>query len=216
MPSKESIITVLKLLLKHQTGTSMLGKISKSNNPFRVLISTILSARAKDTVSYPISNAVFRKYPDAKSLARAKQRDVEKVIKSIGFYRNKAKNIIATAKIVQQKYGGKVPRTKSELMELPGVGSKVAGCVLVYAFGLSAIPVDTHVHRVSNRLGWVKTKTPEQTERALEQLVPRKYWTNVNELLVTHGQTICAPITPKCSICPIRKYCKHIGVKRSN
>ena len=215
MAKEKAIITILKLLQKHQTGISMLGRISKSGNPYRVLISTILSARAKDTVSYPISNAVFKKYPDAKSLARAKQKNVEKIIKSIGFYRNKAKNIIGSARIVQIKYGGKVPRTKSELMELPGVGSKVAGCVLVYAFGISAIPVDTHVHRLSNRLGWVKTKTPEQTERALEQLVPRKYWIDVNELLVTHGQTICAPITPKCSICPVRKYCRKVGVKKS-
>jgi endonuclease III len=215
MPSKESIITILKLLQKQQNGISMLGKISKSGNPYRVLISTILSARAKDTVSYPISKSVFKKYPDAKSLAKAKQKNVEKIIKSIGFYRNKAKNIIGSARIVQRKYGGKVPRIKAELMELPGVGSKVAGCVLVYAFGISAIPVDTHVHRLSNRLGWVKTKTPEQTERALEQLIPRKYWIDVNELLVTHGQTICAPITPKCSICPVRKYCKRVGVKKS-
>ncbi len=215
MAKEKAIITVLKLLQKHQTGISMLGKVSKSGNPYRVLISTILSARAKDTVSYPISNAVFKKYPDAKSLAKAKQKSVEKIIKSIGFYRNKAKNIIGSARIVQRKYGGKVPRTKSELLELPGVGSKVAGCVLVYAFGISAIPVDTHVHRISNRLGWVKTKTPEQTERALEQLVPRKYWIDVNELLVTHGQTICAPITPRCSICPVRKYCRRVGVRKS-
>jgi len=215
MAKEKAIITILKLLQKHQTGISMLGKVSKSGNPFKVLISTILSARAKDTVSYPISNAVFKKYPDAKSLAKAKQKNVEKIIKSIGFYRNKAKNIIGSARIVHKKYNDKVPRIKSELLELPGVGSKVAGCVLVYAFGISAIPVDTHVHRLSNRLGWVKTKTPEQTERALEQLVPRKYWIDVNELLVTHGQTICAPITPRCSICPVRKYCKRVGVKKS-
>ena len=215
MVKKEASITVLKLLQKHQTGISMLGKVSKSGNPYRVLISTILSARAKDTVSYPISNAVFKKYPDAKSLAKAKQKSVEKIIKSIGFYRNKAKNIIGSARIVHKKYNEKVPRTKSELMELPGVGSKVANCVLVYAFGISAIPVDTHVHRLSNRLVWVKTKTPEQTERALEQIVPRKYWIDVNELLVIHGQTICAPITPKCSICPVRKHCKRVGVTRS-
>lgn len=215
MIQKEAINKFLKLLQKHQNGISMLGKVSKSRNPYKVLISTILSARAKDIVSYPISKAVFRKYSDAKALARAKQKDVEKIIKSIGFYRIKAKNIIGSARIVQRKYAGKVPRTKQELLELPGVGTKVANCVLVYAFGISAIPVDTHVHRLSNRLGWVRTKTPEQTESALERLVPRKYWIDVNELFVTHGQTICVPLTPKCSICPIRKHCKRVGVKKS-
>jgi len=212
---KEKIIKILKILKKHQTGLSMLGQISRSKRPCKGLISTILSARAKDTVTLPLSRLVFKKYPDAKALANARQKDVEKIIKPIGFYRNKSKNIISTAKIVHKKYNGRVPRTKSELLELPGVGTKVAGCVLVYAFGEPAIPVDTHVHRVSNRLGWVKTKAPEKTEKILEQIIPKKYWTDVNEVLVIHGQTVCFPITPKCSSCPIRKYCKRVGVKRS-
>jgi endonuclease-3 len=211
---KENIIKTLQVLNKYQTGYSMLAKISRSRNSFKTLICTILSARARDEVTYPLCGKLFKQYKNCKALASAKQRDVEKIIKSIGFYRNKSKNVIQTAKIIQKKYKGKVPKLKSQLLELPGVGTKVANCVLVYAFGKSAIPVDTHVHRISNRLGWVKTKTPEQTEKVLEQLVPQKHWINVNELFVIHGQTICKPITPVCSACPISKFCKKIGVKK--
>jgi len=211
---KETIIKTIASLKRFQKTDSMLEQISKAKSPFKVLISTILSARAKDTVTLPLSKEVFKRYTDAKKLARAKQKDVEKIIKPIGFYRNKAKNIIQTAGIIHKKYKGKVPRTKTELMELPGVGTKVAGCVLVYAFGEPAIPVDTHVHRVSNRLGWTKTKTPEKTEKELEKIIPKRYWLDVNELLVVHGQTICFPRIPRCSKCPIAKYCKKTGVKK--
>jgi endonuclease-3 len=214
MVKKEEVVTVLKILHKYHTDLSMLGTMSKSRNSYKMLISTILSARARDVVTLPVSRELFKKYPNIKSLANAKQKDVEKIIKRIGFYKNKAKNIIGAAKAVQNKYKGKVPRDEKELRKLPGVGQKVAACMLVYAFGKPAIPVDTHVFRVSNRLGWVKTKTPEKTQGALEKLVPKKYWMIVNEVLVLHGQTICLPQRPKCSNCPINKYCKKVGVKK--
>ncbi|MBD3303912.1 hypothetical protein GF343_02110 [Candidatus Woesearchaeota archaeon] len=214
MATKEEAVKVLKILHKYHTGLSMLGTISKSRNAYKMLISTILSARARDVVTLPVSKELFKKYPTVKSLANAKQKDVEKIIKRIGFYKNKAKNIIKAAKTMQNKYKGKVPRDEKELKKLPGVGQKVAACMLVYAFGKPAIPVDTHVFRVSNRLGWVKTKTPEKTQGALENLVPKKYWMIVNEVLVLHGQTICLPRIPKCSKCPVNKHCKKRGVKK--
>ena len=205
---------VLKILVKKQGKSTMLGRMSKKYDPFKVLISTILSARAKDEVTEVISENLFQKYPTAEKLAKANKKDVIKIIKRIGFYNTKSKNVINSAKMVVEKFGKKVPRTMEKLIQLPGVGRKVANCVLVYAFKQDAIPVDTHVHRISNRLGWVKTKMPEETEGKLEILVPRKHWQLINDTFVSHGKTICAPISPFCSKCPIYKYCKRVGVKK--
>ena len=160
-PTKmKTVVKILKTLGKEESYT-MLGNFQKKKyDPFRILIGTILSARARDEVTEVIAKNLFKRYKNAKQLAKAKQQDVEKIIKQIGFYRNKAKNVIGTAKEVVKL--GKVPNTEEGLMALPGVGRKVSGCVLVYAFKKDAIPVDTHVHRISNRLGLTKTKTPEK------------------------------------------------------
>ena len=204
---------VLSILAKEQ-GSTMLSRMSKKYDPFKVLISTILSARAKDEVTEIISEKLFEKYPTAERLAKANRKDVIKIIRRIGFYNTKSKNIINTAKMLLEKFNGKVPNKIEELTELPGVGRKVANCVLVYAYKQDAIPVDTHVHRISNRLGWVKTKAPEETEKKLEKLAPRKHWQMINDTFVAHGKTICAPISPFCSKCPIHYYCKKVGVKK--
>lgn len=214
MISHSKIDQTLKILLKKQKITTMLDRLSKKYDPFRVLISTILSARAKDEVTEVISKNLFKKYPTAKKLASAKQLDVIKIIRKIGFFNNKSKNIINASKMLLEKFNNKVPKTMHELVELPGVGRKVANCVLVYAYKQDAIPVDTHVHRISNRLGWVKTKSPEQTEKALESLVPKRHWQILNDTFVSHGKTICAPISPFCSKCPISAYCKKVNVKK--
>jgi endonuclease-3 len=137
---------------------------------------------------------------------------VEKILKPIGFYRTKASYVMETAAMVKAR-GGKIPRTIEELMEYPGVGRKVANCVLVYAFGQQAIPVDTHVHRVSNRMGWMRTRTPEETERRLVSLVPKRLWPVINEALVAHGKAVCKPIGPTCDCCPVRRYCRRVGVR---
>ncbi|MBI4150489.1 endonuclease III [Candidatus Woesearchaeota archaeon] len=213
MEPKQDIPKVLNRLSQEKSHT-MLGSFSTKYDPWHILIGTILSARSKDEVTEPLCEELFKHYPNAKALANANSKDVERMIKRIGFYRNKTKHIIATSKIILEKYHGKVPETMEELLHLPGVGRKVAGCVLVYAHSKDAIPVDTHVHRVSNRLGWVKTKKPEQTEQALMKLVPKKYWQVVNDYLVWHGKTTCKPITPECSRCVVRKWCKRVGVKR--
>lgn len=182
---------------------------------WRILIATILSARSKDEQTAPIAKELFRKYKGAKELANSNKKDVEKIIKKIGFYHQKAKYIIGTSKIILNDFNGKVPENYDGLLRCPGVGRKVAGCVLVYAYGVPAIPVDTHVHRISNRLGLVKTNLPEKTELELMKITPKKYWVLVNDLLVNHGKNICAPISPFCSKCDIEKYCPRIGVKKS-
>jgi endonuclease-3 len=173
-------------------------------------VGTILSARTRDETTERITELLFRRYPGAKALARADRRGVERILRPIGFYRTKAAHVIGTARLVLERG---VPRTLEGLLELPGVGRKVANCVLVYAFGRDAIPVDTHVHRLSNRLGWVRTRTPEETEHALVRLVPRRLWPLVNEAFVAHGKRVCRPVRPLCDACPIRAHCARRGVR---
>jgi len=180
---------------------------------FSILIGTILSARTKDETTTKAVKVLFSRYKNAKELANAKTKDVEKIIKSIGFYHVKSKRIIEVAKIINSKYKGKVPDELEKLVELPGVGRKTANCVLVYAFDKPAIPVDIHVHRISNRLGLVNTKTPEETEQELMRIIPKKYWIDINDTFVMYGQNICKPISPMCSVCKIKGNCKYYNTK---
>ncbi len=182
---------------------------AEDHGPFSILIGTILSARTKDESTTRIVKDLFKVYKNARQLSKAKIRDVEKIIKSIGFYHVKAERIIEVAKIIDSKYKGKVPDELEKLVALPGVGRKTANCVLVYAYEIPAIPVDIHVHRISNRLGLVKTKTPEETEFALMEKIPKKYWLDVNDTFVMYGQNICKPISPMCEVCKIRNGCKY-------
>ena len=182
---------------------------AENGSPLSILIGTILSARTRDESTSAVVRELFLKYKTARSLARAKLLDVEKIIKRTGFYHVKAKRIIEVASIIDKKYSGQVPKTIEELTSLPGVGRKTANCVLVYAFDEPAIPVDTHVHRISNRLGLVKTKIPEETEVELIKKIPKKYWIRINDTFVMYGQNICKPISPMCSVCQIKKECKY-------
>ena len=177
--------------------------------PFRILIATILSARTKDENTTKAADKLFKVYGTPKKLANAKVKDVEKMIKSVGFYHVKSKRIINAAKIILTKYNGKVPANMDKLVDIPGVGRKTANCVLVYAFEEPAIPVDTHVHRISNRLGLVETKTPEETEMVLRKKIPKKYWLPINNTFVMYGQNICKPISPMCDVCQIKNSCKY-------
>ena len=189
---------------------TMLGGWSVEGiDAFQLLIGTILSARCRDEVTDVVSRNLFARYPTARKLAAARAATVQRIIRPIGFYRTKTRYIIETARQVLEKWGGRVPQTIEELASFPGVGRKVANCVLVYAFGTPAIPVDTHVHRVSNRLGWVKSKSPEQTERMLISIVPRRHWLEINELFVAHGKAVCLPIRPRCAGCPVVRECAH-------
>jgi len=181
--------------------------------PFSILIGTILSARTKDETTTKAVKALFLKYKNPKDLSNAKIKDVEKIIKSIGFFHVKSKRIVEVAKIIHQKYKDKVPEDLDTLVQLPGVGRKTANCVLVYAFEKPAIPVDIHVHRISNRLGLVDTKNPEETEQELMKKIDKKYWIEINDTFVMYGQNICKPISPMCNVCKIKKRCKFYKTK---
>lgn len=186
---------------------------AENGDPFTILIGTILSARTKDENTAKVVKKLFSKYKSARALSKAKIKDVEKTIRSIGFYHVKAKRIIDVASIINSKYKGKVPSSLDELLQLPGVGRKTANCVLVYAFDKPAIPVDIHVHRISNRLGLVNTKNPEDTEFELMKKIPKKYWLEINDTFVMYGQNICKPISPQCTVCKIQNYCKYYKTK---
>ena len=195
-------ITALRELHEAETG-----------GPFSILIGTILSARTRDENTTKVVKKLFLKYKSARALSKAKIKDVEKIIKSIGFYHVKAKRIIDVASIISSKYKGRVPSSFDELLKLPGVGRKTANCVLVYAYEIPAIPVDIHVHRISNRLGLVNTKTPEDTELELMKKIPKKFWLEINDTFVMYGQNICKPISPQCSVCKIKNQCKYYKTK---
>ena len=182
---------------------------AENGSPLSILIGTILSARTRDENTSAVVKILFSKYKTVSELAKAKVSDVEKIIKRTGFYRVKARRIIEVASIIDSKFSGKVPETMNELLSLPGVGRKTANCVLVYAFNEPAIPVDTHVHRISNRLGLVKTKVPEETEVELMKKIPRRYWTRINDTFVMYGQNICKPISPMCYACQIKRECSY-------
>ncbi|MFH1786521.1 MAG: endonuclease III [archaeon] len=198
MPDIPKALSILKKKYRKKLA------LDYAEGPFEVLISTIISQRTKDEVTIAASERLFKKFPSAKKLAAAKESDIAKLIYPAGFYRTKAPKIKAVSEYAS-RHG--VPDSMESLLELPGVGRKTANCVLSYGFGMQAIAVDTHVHRISNRLGWVRTKTPEQTEMALEKLIPKRQWRSVNSTLVAFGQDTCRPARPKCPDCPIRKLC---------
>ena len=187
-----------------------LQEISDSTNgdPFRVLIATVLSQRTKDAVTAAASSRLFAKYPGPKDLAGGNTRTIARLIKPVGFYKTKSKAVKRIAQILLKEYRGKVPREMEKLLELPSVGRKTANCVLVFGFKEPAIPVDTHVHRIFNRLGVVKTKTPEETEMELTRLVDRRDWLPLNDVFVKFGQMICRPIGPRCPVCPLTDRCQ--------
>jgi len=193
-------------LSKFLKGKTFLGQKS-AYGPFEVLVSTILSQRTRDENTDIASGKLFAKYPTAKKIAGAKEKDIAKLVRAAGFYNQKAREIKQVCKILVEEYGGVVPNSRELLEALPGVGPKTAGCVLVYGFGMPAIPVDTHVFRISGRLGLSSAKTPEETEGELEKVFERKDWVLVNEYFVRLGQTVCRPIGPKCRECPLRDVC---------
>ncbi len=191
-------------------GNTALARITaETEDPFQVLVGTILSQRTRDEMTEKATAALFAAYPDPASLAGADTADVERRIRPVGFYHQKAPQIQKVSRILVDRYGGRVPSTYEELLELPQVGSKTANCVLVYGFGIPRIPVDTHVHRVSNRLGLVSTKTPEKTEARLMAVVPKRHWLAVNELFIEFGKDVCRPIGPRCDACSFRSFCHH-------
>jgi endonuclease-3 len=183
-------------------------------DPFHILVSTMISLRTKDEVTSAASERLLSRAPTAHKLARLDRKQIAELIYPAGFYNTKAKNLKSMAEVLVSRYTGRVPESMEQLLALPGVGRKTANLVRNLGYGLDGICVDTHVHRISNRLGWVRTKTPEQTESALEEVLPRRHWISINELLVRFGQTVCTPVSPFCSRCPIADHCPRIGVER--
>jgi endonuclease-3 len=177
--------------------------------PFQVLIGTVLSQRTRDEKTDEAAKALFSSYPSPETLASAPVEEIAKLIKPANYYNTKALRLKEISQILLEKHSGNTPDTIAELMRLPGVGRKTAACVMVYGFGKQALPVDTHVHRISNRIGLIKTQTPEESEEELWKVIPEKYIMVYNELLVKHGQNICRPISPLCPKCPIVELCEY-------
>jgi len=184
-------------------------QIQEDGDPFKILIGTILSARTRDEVTTAVIKALFSRFKNPDELSRANLSDIKKLIQKIGFYNVKASRLKEVSQLIIKKYNGEVPSNLDDLLTLPGVGRKTANCVLVYGFKKAAIPVDIHVHRISNRIGIVNTKNPEETENVLQKSIDKKYWIRVNETFVMFGQNICLPIKPKCNVCQLTKMCKY-------
>jgi len=182
-------------------------------DPFEVLISTMLSAQTRDPVTAAASARLFKVARTPRTMAKLTVPQIQKLIYPVSFYRHKAKHVKETCRILVERFGGRVPGTMEELLTLPGVGRKTANLVLILSFrSVRNICVDTHVHRISNRLGWVKTRTPEETEHALYEATASRWWPYINLYLVTWGQNVCKPVYPRCGECVIRAHCARVGV----
>lgn len=184
-------------------------------DPFSVLVSTVISLRTKDDVTLKASRRLLDKAPDAFAMLRLSEEEIASLIFPAGFYKRKAIQIKNIAKTLVEQYGGKVPADADLLMKLPGVGIKTANLTLNLGFGIDAICVDCHVHQISNRLGWISTRTPEESEKVLQTIMPKRFWIPLNELLVSYGQEVCTSVSPKCSLCPENARCPKINVSRA-
>lgn len=205
MLSPQEIDLVLDKLEKEHGNT---GTALKFQTPFQLLVSTMLAAQSTDKQVNKITQNIYPNYPDAHSFLKLSREQLEEMIKSIGLYRNKAKNILATAKMLVEEYHGEVPRTREELVKLPGVGRKTANVVLSVGFGQDAIAVDTHVFRVSNRIGLAQASTVEETEKQLMKNIPREKWSQAHHWLIWHGRRICKAQNPRCEACPVSDWCR--------
>ena len=203
----DAIVTTLQNAKQPQSDFVKL--MDSFKDPYLVLIACILSLRTNDRTTYPATLRMLKLAKTPDEMMKVSVEDLEKAIYPVGFYKNKAGQIIELSKKLVEEYDGKVPCDIEELCKFKGVGRKTANLVLSEGFNEPAICVDVHVHRIFNRLGYLKTKTPEETEFELRKKLPKKYWIPINSLLVTHGQNVCKPIKPNCALCPIREYCKY-------
>ena len=204
----DKIVEILKEAKQPKSDFVLL--MDNFKNPFLVLIACILSLRTNDKTTYPATLRMLELGKTPKDFADCDEKVLEKAIYPVGFYANKARQIVELSKRLVKDYNSQVPCSIEELCKFNGVGRKTANLTLSLGFNKPAICVDVHVHRIFNRLGYIKTKNPEETEFALREKLPQKYWIDINTLLVTHGQNICKPIKPKCAECPIKEYCKKI------
>jgi len=209
------VVPVVRNAVRGEEVPSVTGIARRSRSPFKILVSTVISARTKDEVTGEAARRLFATASTPRAIAALSEKKISALIYPAGFYRTKGKAIRALSAIIVRSYGGRVPDTMEGLLSLPGVGRKTANLVLTLGFALPGICVDTHVHRVVNRLGIIRTKRPVETEACLRATLPRRHWTEINDLLVTFGKTVCAPISPRCSLCPIARPCARAGVMRS-
>jgi endonuclease III len=213
----KNISLVMELLIRsfNYKEKTTLNRLRIKPDSFKILISCLLSLRARDENTKKVSEKLFAIADTPEKIIRIPSSKLEKIIFSSGHYKKKARVIKHVSEELIRNFDSKVPSTKKELLSIKGIGPKTANIVLAFAFGKSVLPIDTHCHRIPNRLGWIQTKTPEQTEKELEEILPKKYWKEFNGIFVLFGRTICQPISPLCSKCPIEKYCRKIGVKKN-
>jgi len=209
------IISRIKHAMRNLPDPSVTLVGKKFKSPFLVLISCLLSLRTRDTLTLPICERLFPKVSTIDGFLKLTPQQIEKLIYPVGFYKTKARAILSICKDLKERYNNTVPSEIDELLTLQGVGRKTANLVLTEGFGKLGMCVDTHVHRISNRFGYIKTKNAEETEFALRKKLPKEYWIEYNALLVTWGQNICAPISPWCSKCPVNTICERVGVNKS-
>jgi endonuclease-3 len=217
--SSKTVHAVMRLLARAIDDLELpaVEKIAEESqeDPFEVLISTMLSAQTRDSVTAAASARLFRAARTPRTMARLTVQRIQKLIYPVSFYRHKARHVKETCRLLVERFAGRVPATMTELLTLPGVGRKTANLVLILSFkSLKNICVDTHVHRISNRLGWVRTRTPEETEQALYKATDDRWWPYINLYLVTWGQNVCRPVYPRCGVCVLRPHCPQIGVTK--
>jgi endonuclease-3 len=214
-PPAEWVVPRVERAVEEHKIPSVSEVAGTERDPFKILISTVISLRTKDEVTIEASKRLFAEAPDPAAMRGLDEEKIRELIYPAGFYRVKAKNIREICRILIGKHGGRVPGDRDSLLALPGVGLKTANLTLSIGYGQPYICVDTHVHRISNRLGWVSTSTPEKTEKALMEVLPQHFWIQINELFVRFGQALCSPVSPRCSLCPLAERCPRLGVKKS-
>jgi endonuclease-3 len=210
------IYPVIKLIERQvrEFNIPWVTEVSKEKDPYKILISCILSLRTKDSVTSKATETLFKIADTPKKMIEIPLKTLERLIYPVGFYRNKAKVILGVSKKILEEFGGKTPSKLEDLLKLKGVGQKTANLVLGLGYRIPSICVDTHVHRISNRIGWANTDDPQKTEMQLKRVIPKRYWIRLNSILVAFGQNVCLPISPWCSRCWINRYCKKRGVKK--
>ena len=213
----QNISKVMDLLAEHYNYSerTTLNRMRKKPEPFKILISCLLSLRTKDNTTKSVSDKLFKIADTPQSILNIPTKELEKIIFSSGHYKKKARTLKHVSKEIIERFNNKVPSNKGDLLSIKGIGPKTANIVLNFAFNQLVLPIDTHCHRIPNRLGWIKTKTPEQTEKELEKLLPKKYWKEFNAIFVLFGKEICQPISPWCSRCVVSNWCERVDVKRS-
>jgi endonuclease III len=211
----DAVIRGLRRTAPTWNPTALAVIADREGDPFRVLIACVLSLRTQDTTTGPASDRLFAEAATPENMLRLTPRRIERLIYPVGFYRTKARVILGICRDLLDRFAGRVPDTIDELLTLNGVGRKTANLVVTMGYGKPGICVDTHVHRISNRLGYVKTRHPEETEMALRAKLPRRHWIGYNDLLVSFGQNVCTPLSPRCSICPVSALCRKIGVTKA-